>query len=179
MMEIRIAEKEGFDSIRAFYHSLIDAMEGSRYTPGWEKGIYPSNDYLRDSVNKGQLYICMMDGLMASAMILNHECNEGYQNVKWLVEAEPETVTVVHALGVHPDFGGNGLGKAMVSHALSAAGKNCQKAVRLDGLCGNIPAERLYTSMGFRYIDTIKMFYEDTGWTDYKLFEYPVPSQVY
>lgn len=26
----------------------------------------------------------------------------------------------------------------------------------------------------YHYCDTIKMFYEDTGWTDYKLFEYIV-----
>lgn len=29
-------------------------------------------------------------------------------------------------------------------------------------------------ALGFRYVDTVRMFYEDTGWTDYRLFEYVV-----
>ncbi len=38
-------------------------------------------------------------------------------------------------------------------------------------LGGNIPAERTYTKMGFKYLKTLSMFYEDTGWTDYMVFE--------
>lgn len=45
---------------------------------------------------------------------------------------------------------------------------------RLDVLGGNIPAEKAYTRMGFVYRGTINMFYEDTGWTGYRLFEYVV-----
>ena len=26
--------------------------------------------------------------------------------------------------------------------------------------------------LGFTYLHTLKMFYEDTGWTDYELYEY-------
>ena len=47
-------------------------------------------------------------------------------------------------------------------------------AIRLDVLGGNIPAEKAYTRMGFVYRGTINMFYEDTGWTGYRLFEYVV-----
>lgn len=32
-------------------------------------------------------------------------------------------------------------------------------------------AERLYTCMGFRFVQAKDMFYEDTGWTEYKIFE--------
>lgn len=49
----------------------------------------------------------------------------------------------------------------------------------LDGvrlLCvvlgGNVPAERLYTGQGFARRGTVRMFYDDTGWTDYGLYEY-------
>ncbi len=46
------------------------------------------------------------------------------------------------------------------------------KAIRLDVLKGNLPAEKLYSGLGFRYLHTLNMFYEDTGWTDYELYEY-------
>ena len=36
------------------------------------------------------------------------------------------------------------------------------KAVRLDVLKGNVPAEMLYTGLGFAFVDSIQMFYEDT-----------------
>ena len=48
------------------------------------------------------------------------------------------------------------------------------KAIRLDVLKGNLPAEKLYTGLGFKYLHTLKMFYEDTGWTDYELYEYRI-----
>jgi len=39
-------------------------------------------------------------------------------------------------------------------------------------LGGNVPAERLYTGQGFARRGTVRMFYADTGWTDYGLYEY-------
>ena len=41
----------------------------------------------------------------------------------------------------------------------------------VEELKGNVPAERLYPAMGFTYVDTIKLFYEDTGRVDFELFE--------
>ena len=46
------------------------------------------------------------------------------------------------------------------------------RALRLDVLGGNVPAERLYTGQGFARRGTVRMFYDDTGWTDYGLYEY-------
>lgn len=41
-----------------------------------------------------------------------------------------------------------------------------------DVLGGNVPAERLYIGQGFARRGTVRMFYADTGWTDYGLYEY-------
>lgn len=81
---------------------------------------------------------------------------------------------LIHALGVHPMYSGKGIAKQMVQKVIDMACENKIKTIRLDVLGGNIPAERAYTKMGFVYCDTVKMFYEDTGWTDYKLYEYIV-----
>ena len=45
------------------------------------------------------------------------------------------------------------------------------QALRLDVLGTNLPAQKLYTAMGFQYRTTLKLFYEDTGTTDYLLYE--------
>ena len=48
-----------------------------------------------------------------------------------------------------------------------------KQAVRLDILGTNRAAERLYTGMGFQFVQAKTLFYEDTGWTEYKLYEWP------
>ena len=67
--------------------------------------------------------------------------------------------------------------KQMVQKVIDMARIHDIKTIRLDILGGNLPAEKAYTKMGFQYLDTVRMFYEDTGWTDYKLFEYIVHRQ--
>ena len=46
------------------------------------------------------------------------------------------------------------------------------KAIRLDVLWNNESAKQLYLTKGFDHIGTIELFYEDTGLTDYDLYEY-------
>jgi ribosomal protein S18 acetylase RimI-like enzyme len=60
----------------------------------------------------------------------------------------------------------------MVREAILICGDKRQKAIRLDVLGSNTPAQKLYANMGFQYRDTIKLFYEDTGMTDYLLYEF-------
>ena len=64
--------------------------------------------------------------------------------------------------------------KSMMREAIALAEQTGQKAIRLDVLRGNVPAENLYKGIGFQYVGTVPMFYEDTGWTDYLLYEYPL-----
>ena len=51
------------------------------------------------------------------------------------------------------------------------SGPEHKKAVRLDVLGVCKPAERLYISCGFQFVETKEMYYEDTGWTEFKMLE--------
>ena len=56
-----------------------------------------------------------------------------------------------------------------IESVLSNIGLNdMEKAVRLDILGTNTAAERLYTRCGFRFVQAKQMYYDDTGWTEYK-----------
>ena len=113
-----------------------------------------------------------MDGEdIAAAMVLNHTCNEAYAQASWPTDAAPHEVTVIHTLAVHPQYTRKGLAKELVRFAIQRARSGGQKVIRLDVLAGNLPAERLYPSLGFTYVDTLPMYYEDTGQTDYKIYE--------
>ena len=94
---------------RLFYHSLIDGLQDSIYDIGWKKDIYPEPEYLRYSITKGELFIGIIDEQIIAAMVINHESNEGYQNVDWPTKASVDEVLGIHALGVHPDYAGHGL----------------------------------------------------------------------
>lgn len=171
-MEIVKASEKQYEAVRSFYHSLIDGMKDSPYDIGWIKDIYPAPEFLMESIENGELYTCIEDNHIVGAMVLNHQCNEGYKKFQWQTEAAENEILVIHALGVHPVHSGKGYAKAMVKRVLEIAADMQQKAIRLDVLKGNVPADKLYTGLGFRYMDTLQMYYEDTGWTDYKLYEY-------
>ncbi len=172
MLNIREADVKELDKVRAFYYQLIDEMQFSEYKTAWQKGIYPSDEMLTKALEGGELFIGCIDDKIIGAMIINHSFNEEYNQVKWAVNGAENDVSVIHALGVMPSFSGRGYAKELVAYALMYAREKNQKAVRLDVLSGNLPAEKLYTKAGFEFREEIRMYYEDTGWTKFRLFEY-------
>lgn len=170
-MQLRLADKEEFGSIRDFYWEVIDLMQDRTDTVGWKKGIYPTDRFLEESLEQGDLYVLESeDGLIAS-VIVNSAWNEGYEGLTWGIDCPAEEVLVPHALAVHPTLQGQGIGKIVVEDVIEIAKDRGKKTVRLDILNGNVAAEHLYTGMGFRYVATKTMFYEDTGWTDFSMYE--------
>ena len=146
-LEIKKALPEEYDKILFFYYSLIDSLEGTKYHPMWAKDIYTAPEELRAVVEAGELYY--------------------YKEVQWPTQLTQDEFMVIHMLGVHGDFAGRGLAKEMVRFALELAKTAGMKAVRLDVLKGNLPAEKLYEGEGFTLVDTVKLFYEDTGRVDF------------
>lgn len=171
MLSISLASAEEYPEVRAFYHSLIDALEGCEYHPMWQKDIYPAPEELQEAIAADTLYIGRCDGRIAGAMVVNENYNEPYRTVSWPTDLQDGEFSVIHMLGVHSDFAGRGFAKDLVRFAIELAQAKGRKAIRLDVLKGNYPASRLYESMGFQYVDTVTMFYEDTGWMDFDLYE--------
>lgn len=171
-MEFRRAESAELDRVRGFYWALIDIMEGGEFDPGWRKGIYPSDAELRKSLDAGELYVLEDEGAIAAAVIINNEYNPGYEGLPWRVDAPPERVFMLHTLGVAPAMQGRGVAKRVVAECLATAREKGAECVRLDVLGGNEPAEKLYLAMGFYFVEAKTMYYEDTGWTEFRMFEY-------
>lgn len=171
-MSLRIAKPEEFDQVQEFYWNLIDAMRGRADTPKWEKGVYPADEFISDSIDREELFLMDgEDGPLAS-VVLNSSWNEGYDVIKWGVECSRDEVIVPHILAVNPNAHRIGVGKKVVKDIIDFARSSGKKTIRLDVLSGNIAAEHLYTSMGFRYVISKDMYYEDTGWMEFILYEY-------
>ncbi len=172
MLAIRAARADEFEKVRGFYHELIDMMESSEFHPRWEKSVYPSDDFIRSSIERGELYVGLLSGEIIGAMAVNGEGAEGYEGAPWGVNAARGEFSVIHALGVLPSHHGRGFARGLVATAEDIARGLGHKALRLDVLDGNLPALKLYESEGFRFVSRVKLFYEDTGLTDFLLYEY-------
>ena len=171
MLEIRPATETEYPAVKEFYDSLIEEMENAEFAPGWKRDIYPAPDFLIDSIQNDELYIGIANNTIVSCMVLNRECNDGYKKVKWAVDVEDTGAIMIHALGVRPKFSGHGIAKDMVRKAFDIARRHNISVLRLDVLQGNTPAVKAYRKMGFQFRGTVQMFYEDTGWTNFEMFE--------
>ena len=171
MIQVRQAQMTEYDDIVKFYCDLIDSMSNSEFVPEWKMGVYPTEQFLIDSISKQELFLAYFENSLVGVMILNHDSAPEYTNVKWHIDAQKDEVIVIHALGVSVSYQGKGIAKQMVSCAIDICKKSAIKAIRLDVLKKNIPAAKLYMSMGFQYITAVKIFYEDTGLTDFDLYE--------
>ena len=169
---IRQAKPGELEAVRGLYWEIIDKPGESRI--GWMKGVYPSDELLSSAISDGTMYVDDDHGFLLSAMILNTEGNDGYSACRWGVDAEDGQYTVIHALGVRPSHQHEGRAKAMVREALGLSRKKKMKAVRLDVLSGNKSAIALYEHEGFQFRQSVRMYYEDTGWTEFLLYEFPI-----
>jgi len=169
---VRAAKAEEYDIAIDFYYSLIDDMENEVYHPAWKKEIYPSREYIKSSIAENSLYLAYIDDVLAGAMIINNKANEGFDKADWEGEAKSDEISVIHALAIGYRYMNKGYGKCLLNEAVKICKAKNQKLIRLDVLGGNLPAFRLYDSFGFKHIASIKLYYEDTGLTDYDLFEY-------
>ena len=75
MFNIRVAKQEDYEHIRDFYYEVTDGMENSQFKPGWQKDIYPTQEFLIDSIKKGEMYIGEKDGQYLTCMVVNHMYN--------------------------------------------------------------------------------------------------------
>ena len=161
-----------FTHIKYFYWHLIDSMKEQHDKIGWKKGIYPTDFFIHDSLSHGELFTLKKDGQLYAVVILNSESNSGYADIPWSLECNAEDVLIPHALAVSPEQQGKGIGEKFVKEIIKYAKMKNKKVVRLDILGTNNAAEKLYIKCGFQFVQTKLMFYEDTGWTEYKLFEH-------
>lgn len=73
---------------------------------------------------------------------------------------ETDEVIDIMALGVHPEFVGQGLMKQLLTH-LQSNSREASKAIVLEVHQENQPAIELYNRMGFRKINFRPSYYQD------------------
>lgn len=172
-MELFQAGEQDFLGLQDFYKNLIAKNPDMRQYCPWEYGVYPTDALLREHIANGDLYYMESNGAILAALVLLPYQEENYAwDNPWGAALEDDQVATVHMLGVNPEMQGQGIAHRAVRAAIQKARKMGKKAVRLDALSCNLPAQKLYRSMGFAEVGTARWQSANLGWTDFVLYEY-------
>lgn len=163
---------EDFVRVAQFYRDAIDQTPEMERFGRWIYGLHPTDEMLLDDIRSGVMYTCQADGEIICAFVLTPCQGNDYHDTAWELDLEDEQVAVVHLLCVNPKYQRQGIGKRTMAHAIALAEQMGKKAIRLDALACNIPAHRLYESLGFQRRGTAHWFADNVGWTDFYLFEH-------
>ena len=150
-MIIRYAEEKNFIELRQFYDGMCKVLSGKDFLPEGDKGGFPSDEMIKDAIKERNQFIGIEDGRIVAAYIMNHDRDEAYHAVKWLIDANDNETVVLHALRVLPEYGGHGYSKQLVQHAIDTARERNLKSIRLDCIEGNDIPQKMYMSFGFKY----------------------------
>ncbi|NBH15297.1 GNAT family N-acetyltransferase [Lachnospiraceae bacterium] len=162
-MDIQEAKNAELQEIMSFYNMMCEELGKKDFLPEGNKGGFPSLDMVVSAIKNRELYIGKEDGIIMAAYIMNNDADPVYDTVKWQLNVPKEQASVLHALRVHPSFGGKGYASQLVVHSIEMAKKKGQKVIRLDCIEGNSVPHRMYHNHGFQYIDTVEICYEDIG----------------
>ena len=170
------------DAVIAFYRKLMTDNASSPYHPDWRPDIYPTDKQIADYIAREELYVrdepsdAGKDKYIA-AFALSGEPVDGYDTVQWRVNASWEETAVVHLLCVACAYQHRGIGRQTVDALLSICRDMGKKAVRLDVMTKNLPAQKLYASAGFVTVGQYEITYEDTGTMYFYMYEYDLTAK--
>ena len=171
-MEFFQAGEQDFLRLQEFYKNLIAKTPDMRQFCPWEYGVYPTDALLREHIDNGDLYYMERNGVILSALVLLPYQEENYAwDNPWGAALEDDQVATVHMLGVNPEMQGQGIAHRAVEAAIQKAREMGKKAVRLDALSCNLPAQKLYCSVGFTEVGIARWQSANLGWTDFVLYE--------
>lgn len=157
---IRPAVPADLPNIAEIYDAILTREEtgGPVYT-NWQRGKYPTPDTARSALEAGTLYVGETDGVLWGVVNLNGEQLPEYDEIPWTIPAEKDRVGVIHTLCIHPAQSGHGYARQMVAFCEAESRRQGKRVIRLDTWEGNLPANRLYPSLGYRFAGATEFFF--------------------
>lgn len=156
----RLGAVADIPALLTMYHEMIDAMDTGTWHTQWRKGVYPIESDLLSAINNGELYVAVRENQPAAAVIFNHRCHPGYNEVPWQVQCTAQQVGCIHTLGVSVHCRRCGIATALMQYVASVARARGCKCLRLDVIDtarGIIP---FYRSLGFSCRETRHLVYD-------------------
>ena len=159
-------------AVGAFYEKMVRWLDSHVNYPKWIDGVYPTAATAREHTAAGDQYVCFDGREIVAAFILNDDPQGNYQKGNWAQPLSEGEYMVLHTLAVTPDRQGQGLGAKILRFCVEQTKAEGRKALRVDIVPGNTPAQKLYEKNGFRYAGTFDLERGIEGIPEFCLYEY-------
>lgn len=157
---IRKATAADLTQIGGIYEAIFNREDQGPVYTNWLRGAYPSIENARQALEAGTLYVGEAEGHLWGVVNLNGIQPLEYGAIPWTIPAEPEEVSVIHTLCIHPAQSGKGYAKQMIAFCEETAKAQGKTVMRLDTWEGNIPANHMYPSLGYRFAGGTEFFFQ-------------------
>ena len=173
-IELRKAKRTDIDTIRNIYWKLLDSSEDYASILQWKKNIYPTDSDWMEYIDRDEMYLIYYGSELAGAGALSKKRAKSYNDIRWTINALDDETAVIHLFVVDPEYQGRGIATAVLDELIRIAKEANKKAVRLDAIGTNKPAQKLYEKYGFINCGKAMEYYESTGKTEFVYYEYIV-----
>lgn len=158
---IRLAVAEDLPRIGEIYEAIFDREERGPVYTNWKRGSYPTVDDARKVLEAGTLYVGEDEaGFLWGVVNFNGSQLPEYGAIPWSIPAGEEKVGVIHTLCIHPAQSGKGYARQMVGFCEDLGRAQGKTVIRLDTWEHNLPANRLYPSLGYRLAGSAEFFFQ-------------------
>lgn len=173
-VELRKAKRTDIDTIRNIYWKLLDSSKEYASILQWKKNIYPADGDWMGYIDREEMYLIYYGSELVGAVALSKKRAKSYNDIRWTIDAIDDETAVIHLLVVDPEYQGKGIATAALDELIKIAKETNKKAVRLDAIGTNKPAQKLYEKYGFVNCGKAMEYYESTGKTEFIYYEYVV-----
>lgn len=173
-MRIEKCQAADVAEVGAFYETMVRWLDSHINYPKWIRGVYPTKTTAREHTAAGNQYVCRDGRDIVAAFILNDDPQGNYQKGNWSQPLDDGEYMVLHTLAVAPDQQGKGIGAQILRFCADKAKAEGYKALRVDIVPGNRPAQKLYEKNGFRCAGTFDLERGIEGIPEFILYELAV-----
>ena len=101
-IQIRKALASDLDAVAAIYDRVHDAQDSGQLTTGWIRGVYPTRATAQAALDRGDLFVALLDSAAAGTAILNQVQVDVYAGAPWRYDVPDSDVMVLHTLVIDP-----------------------------------------------------------------------------
>jgi len=149
-MTIRLANLNDIPGIMQVIKAVVPAMQAAGNFQ-WDD-TYPNPEVFETDINNGQLWVAVIDDVIAGVSAITTEQYAEYANVGLDVS---ETAIVTHRLAVSPHFRGRGIAAALLKQAEQVALDTGIAVLRIDTNTQNQATQALFPKAGYIYAGEI------------------------
>lgn len=170
-IEIRTIECADLELVYDLYDEIVDSLDTPPNYSGWKRGVYPTHEVAYHGVVTQTLYgaFSKETGELVGSVILQFGFDEPFNVCGW-ERLQPHEVLAIKTLVARPSYTKGKVAQSLIAFAERFAGQHTGcKALRLNTSGQNVPANYIYTRLGFkRYYATLMPYegLEMSHWTN-------------